>query len=69
MILASVSRKIFLVHGQANQGRTIIEKFEAHANVGFAVVLLTPDDMGGPRDGAQQPRARQNVVLELYQRH
>jgi predicted nucleotide-binding protein len=54
-----------ILHEQANQGRTIIEKFEAHANVGFAVVLLTPDDMGGPRDGALQPRARQNVVLEL----
>jgi predicted nucleotide-binding protein len=54
-----------ILHEQANQGRTIIEKFEAHANVGFAVVLLTPDDMGGPRDGVQQPRARQNVVLEL----
>jgi predicted nucleotide-binding protein len=54
-----------ILHEQANQGRTIIEKFEAHADVGFAVVLLTPDDMGGPRDGAQQPRVRQNVVLEL----
>jgi predicted nucleotide-binding protein len=54
-----------ILHEQANQGRTIIEKFEAHANVGFAIVLLTPDDVGGPREGAQQPRARQNVVLEL----
>jgi hypothetical protein len=26
---------------QANQGRTIIEKIEAHADVGFAAVLLT----------------------------
>jgi len=56
-----------ILHEQPNQGRTIIEKFEAHADVGFAVVLLTPDDMGSPREGAQQPqpRARQNVVLEL----
>ncbi|WGJ13485.1 nucleotide-binding protein [Methylocapsa sp. D3K7] len=54
-----------ILHEQANQGRTIIEKFEDHADVGFAVVLLTPDDMGSPRDGTQQPRARQNVVLEL----
>ena len=31
---------------QANQGRTIIEKFEAHAEqAGFAIVLLTPDDL------------------------
>ncbi|MGH6835436.1 MAG: TIR domain-containing protein [Methylocella sp.] len=54
-----------ILHEQANQGRTVIEKFEGHADVGFAVVLLTPDDVGGPHDGAQQPRARQNVILEL----
>ena len=28
------------------QGQTIIEKFEQHAQVGFAIVLLTPDDAG-----------------------
>ena len=32
---------------QANQGRTIIEKIEAHGDVSCAVVLLTPDDIGG----------------------
>jgi predicted nucleotide-binding protein len=53
-----------ILHEQANQGRTVIEKFEAHADVGFAVVLLTPDDLGGSCDGTQQPRARQNVILE-----
>jgi len=54
-----------ILHEQSNLGRTIVEKFEAHADVDFAVVLLTPDDVGGPKDGAQQPRARQNVILEL----
>jgi predicted nucleotide-binding protein len=50
---------------QPNQGRTIIEKFEAHADVGFAVILLTPDDEGSARGKDLQPRARQNVILEL----
>jgi predicted nucleotide-binding protein len=50
---------------QTNQGRTIVEKFEAHSDVNFAVVLLTPDDVGGRRGEDQQPRARQNVILEL----
>jgi predicted nucleotide-binding protein len=54
-----------ILHEQSNQGRTIVEKFEAHAEVDFAVVLLTPDDVGGPKGGTQQPRARQNVILEL----
>jgi predicted nucleotide-binding protein len=54
-----------ILHEQANQGNTIIEKFEAHSDVGFAVVLLTPDDVGGPKSGPTSPRARQNVILEL----
>jgi len=33
--------------------------------VGFAVVLLTPDDVGGVDRAELQPRARQNVILEL----
>ncbi|WP_126971138.1 nucleotide-binding protein [Xanthomonas sp. BRIP62411] len=56
-----------VLHEQPNQGRTIIEKFEHHADVDFAVVLFTPDDAGHPINKAEQsqPRARQNVVLEL----
>jgi predicted nucleotide-binding protein len=54
-----------ILHEQANQGRTIIEKVEAHGDVGFAVVLLTPDDEGCTIRGTPQPRARQNVLLEL----
>lgn len=56
-----------ILHEQSNVGRTIIEKFEDSSDVGFAVVLLTPDDMGYPRDEPNQsaPRARQNVIFEL----
>jgi predicted nucleotide-binding protein len=56
-----------ILHELADGGRTIIEKFEANANVGFAVILLTPDDVGHPKDNASKitPRARQNVILEL----
>jgi len=60
-----------ILHEQANGGRTIIEKFEGEADVGFAVVLMTADDVGGLRRGNEiasdelRLRARQNVVLEL----
>jgi predicted nucleotide-binding protein len=54
-----------ILHEQPNKGRTVIEKFEAHGDVSFAIVLLTPDDIGGAKDGPASPRARQNVVLEL----
>ncbi len=49
------------------KGRTIIEKFEQHAQVGYAVVLLTPDDAGSLQgdENAPKPRARQNVIFEL----
>ena len=51
---------------QPSEGKTIIEKFESHADVGYAVALLTPDDVGSRQgDDAIQPRARQNVVFEL----
>jgi predicted nucleotide-binding protein len=57
-----------ILHEQPNGGRTVIEKFEAYADVAFAVVLLTPDDRGGlasDQPDKYAPRARQNVVFEL----
>lgn len=57
-----------ILHEQYDGGRVIIEKLEQHGNVGFAVVLLSPDDAGYKKaDGAKaaKPRARQNVILEL----
>lgn len=49
------------------EGRTIIEKFEQHAQVGYAIVLLTPDDAGSLQgdENDPKPRARQNVIFEL----
>jgi predicted nucleotide-binding protein len=56
-----------ILHERPNRGRTIITKFQEEASdVGFAVVLVTPDDVGGPRGSDQlAPRGRQNVIFEL----
>ena len=57
-----------ILHEQANRGQTIPEKFEEHAaEAGFAIILLTPDDVGAPKDQEDnlKPRARQNVLVEL----
>jgi predicted nucleotide-binding protein len=56
-----------ILHEQASSGRTIIEKVERYSEVAFAVVLLTPDDVGASKgkEGTLNPRARQNVILEL----
>jgi predicted nucleotide-binding protein len=51
---------------QPNAGRAILEKFEAYDDVGFAIVLLTADDLGRAKsDTDLRPRARQNVIMEL----
>ena len=70
----SVLRKLGLepivLEEQASGGKTVIEKFEYHAaDSSFAVVLLSPDDVGGPKGCPPEelrPRARQNVIGELF---
>lgn len=63
--LERIGLEAVILHEQANQGRTIIEKVVANSDVGFAIVLLTPDDEGCIKGGTPEPRARQNVLLEL----
>jgi hypothetical protein len=60
-----VGFEAIILREQANQGRTIIEKIEANSDVGFAIVLLTQDDVGGKVGTSMRPRPRQNVLLEL----
>ena len=56
-----------ILHEKPNSGRTLIEKFSDYADVHYAVVLLTADDIGRGRQEPDppRPRARQNVILEL----
>ncbi len=59
--------KPIILHEQPNQGRTIIEKFEANSSdVNFAIVLLTADDEGkAKKETDYKERARQNVIFEM----
>ncbi|MFH1259507.1 MAG: nucleotide-binding protein, partial [Elusimicrobiota bacterium] len=55
-----------ILHEQPNLGRTLIEKFTDYSNVGFAIVILTGDDLGkGSKESDLNKRARQNVIFEL----
>lgn len=56
-----------ILHERANIGDTIIEKLERHSEAIYAIVLLTPDDVGSKSIDRDRllPRARQNVILEL----
>jgi predicted nucleotide-binding protein len=79
---AKTSLEIFLkeigldpvvLHRKADEGRTIIEKLEKHSDVGYAFVLLTPDECAYLVAEAKIPedekntenRARQNVIFEF----
>ncbi len=56
-----------ILHEQPDRGRMILSKLQAElADVGYAMVLLTPDDMCGATKtaGKKASRARQNVVFE-----
>jgi len=67
-VLERLDLQPIILHEQPDMNRTIIEKFEAHADVGFAVVLMTADDRGGPSQAepdTYRPRTRQNVLLEM----
>lgn len=65
--LRELALQLVILHEQPNTGRTIVEKFEDYADVRFAVVLLTPDDVGARSEepSALSHRARQNVIFEL----
>ena len=63
--ITSLGLEPIILHMQASEGRTIIEKIEHYSNVGFGIVLYTPCDVGS-KAGALEGhyRARQNVVFE-----
>jgi predicted nucleotide-binding protein len=72
--LEKLDLEVVILHEKPDKGKTIIEKLEANSSqvdIGYAVVLLTPDDLGGPNEHGigfmpeLQNRARQNVVFEL----
>lgn len=67
-LITQIGLDPIILHEQPNKGKTIIEKFIDYSDVGFAVVILTADDRGGKTGDSPDeynPRARQNVILEL----
>ena len=72
-ILTEMGLEPVVLHRQPDGGRTIIEKFEAYADVGYAFVMLTPDEVAylaadeakPDGDRAKEFRARPNVIFEF----
>lgn len=63
--ISDLGFKPIILQQKASSGRTIIEKIEGYTNVGFAIVLYTPCDIGYKVGSLErQYRSRQNVVFE-----
>jgi len=62
-----------VLHRQPDQGLTIIEKFEKNSDVGYAFILLTPDEIAYTIDQnaidddkrKKEKRVRPNVIFEF----
>ena len=73
LVLHKLGLDPFVLANTGGQGLTIIESLESKIgkdckDTSFGIVLMTPDDMGYAQSGGSetiQPRARQNVVLEM----
>lgn len=73
IFLRDIGLEPIVLHRQADEGLTIIEKFEKHSEVVYAFILLTPDDIGttvelfNSEETAKnwELRARQNVIFEF----
>ena len=66
LFLRTLGLDPIILHLRPNGGRHLLTKFrEESEGANFAVVLMTPDDVGGIAGADVRPRARQNVVFEL----
>ncbi|QOT22521.1 TIR domain-containing protein [Paenarthrobacter sp. YJN-D] len=66
-LLALTGHEPVILHEQPNKGTVLMEKLEASAaSTGYAVALLTADDLGKAKsEDDLKPRGRQNVVFEM----
>ncbi len=70
LILMRLGLQPFIMQNSYGGGNTIIEALEKniYEETAFGIILMTPDDFGYNKeqtDKDRQPRARQNVILEM----
>lgn len=73
IFLKEIGLEPIVLHRQPDKGQTVIEKIENNSDVGYAIILLTPDDIGYPSTEESKEeikrerklRARQNVIFEF----
>lgn len=64
------SHEVTVIDDGPSEGATLVERFAGATQSGYAIVLLTADDVGTPRLALDEepyfsPRARQGVVFQL----
>ena len=65
-ILEKLGIEFMILHEKANEKNMLKDIIENNADAAFAIVLLTGDDLGkNQKESNLNPRARQNVILEL----
>ena len=74
ILLKEIGLEPIVLHRQADEGQTVIEKFEKHgSDVAYAFILLTPDEIAylsnedslPDNERKKEKRARPNVIFEF----
>lgn len=74
ILLTEMGLEPIVLHRQADEGQTVIEKFEKHgSDVAYAFILLTPDEIAylsnedslPDNERKKEKRARPNVIFEF----
>lgn len=74
ILLTEMGLEPIVLHRQADEGQTVIEKFEKHgSDVSYAFILLTPDEIAylsnedslPDNERKKEKRARPNVIFEF----
>ena len=71
--LHTIGLESVVLHRKPDEGQTIIEKFEKHSDVGYAFILLTPDEIAytidqekvDDKERRKELRTRPNVIFEF----
>ena len=64
--IAKLGLEAIILDEQPSEGLTIIEKFEKHAKgADFAIVLMTPDDVGAPIEKKMECETLSRIPIRL----
>lgn len=69
LMLTRFGLEPIILHEKPSEGMTIIEKLEKHSDVGFAFILLTPDDAGCCKDELREISEISTIIKASDQKY